>query len=864
MPVFDISPRPTKRRKTDSQENANLPLSSRAFRAVKQVVFGKSPSGSNSKSRDGSRSTDVATSVRTVMRTGRSSTDEVVDWDVPDSDDGGSEIPEKPAKPPSAVRSEQSIGMEPNSPDFTTNKRPRRSQLGHIGVNGSAGHESSVLVKHTKTVKRTLKTCPTSQDHDELAGDTTQGAVVDSANGIRTASTRKGRQQAEKVNDRRKTRNNVALGESKKENDVPLSRSNITGSLHGIHAEDANHPESERSNGDKPRPPSVKPDTFVNVPEIPTIRSGRKRGLQEFAGVDDTPINLTPSTPSGRKRGRPRKQTTKVTAIQNGQGDDLGFKEISPRRRSNDTSLMKADNVNETSPIDEAFPPVISRIAPESKGRRTTEGTGDGPSAAKSTSSKDIVERVLESATEDTIQGHAKELRFILKENTMGSLANLKTQLMDNITGKRRLPLVNLEEEHQKVRQLVEQTVLAGEGNSMLVIGSRGTAKTVLVESVVEELAVDHRDEFHVVRLNGFVHTDDKLALREIWRQLGREMEVDDDTGGRNNYADTLTSLLALLSHSAEASDAEQEHIAKSVIFVIDEFDLFASHPRQTLLYNLFDVAQSRNAPIAVLGLTTKIDVVESLEKRVKSRFGQRHVYLSLPKSYTAFQNICKSALSSQHSTISTRLTHEDASFQRLCTAWTNYVNALFTDDDIFDGLLFKMYTQTKSVSAFLAACLLPISFLSPSSVPTGMDFAAHTLSPPDSKLHLLPGLSDLELSLLIAAARLDIILDTDMCNFNMAYDEYQRLASRVKAQSSAAGQTAVGSGARVWGREIASGAWEHLANLELILPATGGGGKGEMGRANGRMWRVDVGLEEIGPSASGMNSVMAKWCKEI
>jgi origin recognition complex subunit 4 len=39
----------------------------------------------------------------------------------------------------------------------------------------------------------------------------------------------------------------------------------------------------------------------------------------------------------------------------------------------------------------------------------------------------------------------------------------------------------------------------------------------------------EHNDEFHVVRLTGFIHTDDKLALKEIWRQLGKEMEVEDD-----------------------------------------------------------------------------------------------------------------------------------------------------------------------------------------------------------------------------------------------------------------------------------------------------------------------------------------------
>jgi origin recognition complex subunit 4 len=53
-----------------------------------------------------------------------------------------------------------------------------------------------------------------------------------------------------------------------------------------------------------------------------------------------------------------------------------------------------------------------------------------------------------------------------------------------------------------------------------------------LVESVISGLS-DQRENFHVVRLNGFIHTDDKLALKEIWRQLGREMELEDDTAGK-------------------------------------------------------------------------------------------------------------------------------------------------------------------------------------------------------------------------------------------------------------------------------------------------------------------------------------------
>lgn len=457
------------------------------------------------------------------------------------------------------------------------------------------------------------------------------------------------------------------------------------------------------------------------------------------------------------------------------------------------------------------------------------------------------------------LDSHAQALQRMLHESPE-TLTALKTHLLSGLTGNRRLPLVNVDDEVVKVKQLVEQTILAGEGNSMLLIGSRGSGKTSLVETVLSDLASDHREAFYVVRLNGFIHTDDKLALREIWRQLGREMDVEnDDLGGRNNYADTLTSLLALLAHPATEED--ESATARSVVFILDEFDLFASHPRQTLLYNLFDVAQSRNAPIAVLGLTTKVNVVDILEKRVKSRFAQRYVHLSLPKNFRAFQDVCFSALSYRPSTHDS-LQHNKIDLQGLSAAWIDYLINLFKTP-LFQQLLQTLYTSSKSVSAFMNAALLPISAMSSTTIPTAKSFGSHTLHPPDSKIALMSSLSTLALSLLIAAARLDIILDADVCTFGMAYEEYVALASKSKMQTSAAGQMAIGGGARIWSKELAKGAWEHLGKLELVLPAVGG----NRGAGKGEMWRVDVGLEEIGgvlESEGGRGGPLGRWCREI
>lgn len=69
--------------------------------------------------------------------------------------------------------------------------------------------------------------------------------------------------------------------------------------------------------------------------------------------------------------------------------------------------------------------------------------------------------------------------------------------------------------------------------------------------------------------------------------------------------------------------------LSRPTIIVIDAVDLFALHARQALLYCLFDTAQSCRVGagtkgIAIVGVTSRIDTINTLEKRVKSRFSGR------------------------------------------------------------------------------------------------------------------------------------------------------------------------------------------------------------------------------------------------
>ncbi|KAI9804499.1 MAG: hypothetical protein M1825_001398 [Sarcosagium campestre] len=655
-----------------------------------------------------------------------------------------------------------------------------------------------------------------------------------------------------------------------------------------------------RSNGSLIHDISVAPSPEEkNNADAPLSGSARGRSPEAFRDIPKAPENglVGILTPTKRKRGRPKKSVTfnkdnaQVTAkplmfedipkdvvhnVRN-RGPLVLSTGLSPAPVRSDPVQFEGSNATATSPV------------PDGVDIRRSNGTINHSPASSIPSAgtenfKDFLLRATDEGNRDRM------------------VTVIKSILLDKLCGRSRIPLYGVNDEYRKVHRLVERSVVAGEGNSMLIIGARGSGKTTMVEQVISDLSVDHRDAFHVVRLNGFFHTDDKLALREIWRQLGREMEVDDGNAEKlSNYSDTLASLLALLSHPSELSDSEPERAAKSVVFVLDEFDLFASHPRQTLLYNLFDIAQSRKAPIAVIGLTTKIDVSDSLEKRVKSRFGHRHVHLSLAKSLPAFSEICKRALSITQEDVNRVSTpgEESTIAPMLVEHWTQFIDHLWQTDTILENLLHSIYYRTKSAREFFASCIIAISALSPTTTThlTGRSLIQDRLAGPESKLHFLAGLSDLDIALLIAAARLDVILDTDTCNFNMAYDEYVSLASRARAQSSslsssaattmaspgAAGSVIV-TGARVWGRHVALAAWETLATYELIVPSVGAGGatgasgaaaaggvSGSGGGAGsrdvaraGRMFRVDVALEEIAPALPGLAAVMVKWCKEI
>ncbi|TDL29491.1 hypothetical protein BD410DRAFT_679314, partial [Rickenella mellea] len=192
---------------------------------------------------------------------------------------------------------------------------------------------------------------------------------------------------------------------------------------------------------------------------------------------------------------------------------------------------------------------------------------------------------------------------------------------------------------HQ-LTELLKGSVERGEGNSCLIIGPKGSGKT----RICNQALLDVSTRPITIRLSGHVQYNDRLAMREIARQVSIQANEslsaafgndEDPFAGKpgehaeNDDGDDLNTVLPPTSHLPSLISSLSS-LSRPVVILIDAFDLFTGHARQALLYCLLDAVQScrtggeGNRGIAVVGLTSRVDVVNLLEKRVKSRFSHR------------------------------------------------------------------------------------------------------------------------------------------------------------------------------------------------------------------------------------------------
>ncbi|XP_022197552.2 origin recognition complex subunit 4 [Nilaparvata lugens] len=354
----------------------------------------------------------------------------------------------------------------------------------------------------------------------------------------------------------------------------------------------------------------------------------------------------------------------------------------------------------------------------------------------------------------------------------------------------------DLDSELSQVSFLMERTVNASESDSVLIIGPPGCGKTMLVKEALQNLKTTcDKDKYISVQLNGLIHTDDNLALRDIIHQMN---VVFDGTKVTSNFSENLQLLLHSLRNG-------EDKISKAVIFVLEEFHLFCAHRNQTLLYNLFDTVQSTRG-VCVIGLTSRLDVAEMLEKRVKSRYSHRQILLLQPATIEKRMQLFKELL----------ILPNDRSRNSIDSAyrdkWNKNIESLAKDNRVIRCVQ-RQLELDGSESGFRVFLMLLVCQLDVDcpSITSDAIHNTHNKISNDDKITLLEGLSVLEICLIIAMSHQNEIYDGDPFNFEMIANRYMKFASQ-------------NSSIQIMQRPVLLKAFERIKHLELISPVSSAG----------------------------------------
>ncbi|KIJ20046.1 hypothetical protein PAXINDRAFT_107733 [Paxillus involutus ATCC 200175] len=326
---------------------------------------------------------------------------------------------------------------------------------------------------------------------------------------------------------------------------------------------------------------------------------------------------------------------------------------------------------------------------------------------------------------------------------------------------------------YTQLQDLLTGTVIRGEGNSCLLLGPRGSGKTTLIERVIKALP----ENPIVLRLSGYAQHNDRLALREIARQLSQQTgktflndggdvdEADDET---DPFVDPVPSVALPPPSHLPALVSVLPTLSRPTVVILDAFDLFAQHARQSLLYCLLDTVQScrtgqGNNGLAVIGVTTRIDTINLLEKRVKSRFSRRMIRTAPPSDLHRWIDLSRHIL----------CTPTDPS-EEWGSLWNLAVHKFLEDRKVTDMMkdTFALTRDVRMLEQVLTSIVVNLQTASP--FPTLFHLSSAISAQRTRRQFLnLHTLSYPSVCLLIAAMHVHTV-GHDVITFEMLYDAFR------------------------------------------------------------------------------------------
>lgn len=494
--------------------------------------------------------------------------------------------------------------------------------------------------------------------------------------------------------------------------------------------------------------------------------------------------------------------------------------------------------------------------------------------------SKDYVQKLLSGGNETFTTGVESSLK---DQDDFKDFVKFKKYILSHLNltlPSKHIRLYSyLKDTYNEISRILEQSIIQKESHSVITVGPRNSFKSFLINYKLDLLSEDYHDQFITIKLNGFIHSEN-AAINGIATQLENQLKkissqrnnnsthininssrlednkrkkreeetkekstkkntdnsdvgVNQDDNSNNISSGSLTEVFEKILRLLDSASREKissstsktsETTKITVVFIFDEIDTFAGPVRQTLLYNLFDMVEHARVPVCIFGNTTKLNILELLEKRVKSRFSQRVIYIPKINSLDNF----KLAIEEQLIPMEGIDNYNNIKYVK---EWRTFIQTLLQDEDskLFQNIKIN-YETFKSLITFRNG-ITPLiveatSFKDLKDMFQSMElFTKYNVNQLQSSLSArVKSLSNLELAILICSCRVALKTKDDTTNFNLTYSEYKSMVKLMNNMIPSSSPTTLFNNSNIfehsmklWSKKDIKNIWETLQALDFL-----------------------------------------------
>ena len=131
--------------------------------------------------------------------------------------------------------------------------------------------------------------------------------------------------------------------------------------------------------------------------------------------------------------------------------------------------------------------------------------------------------------------------------------------------------------------------------------------------------------ELRIVRVNSILNNTEQKMLTKFFESL--------------NFKSGQKSYHIEMINEVQEYFKEQKNLC--IVFVLEDIDFYIEWSKQHMLYKILDMLGYAQIPFVFIATSQKVDIIDSFEKRIKSRFSQRQIYF-YDDDFKAFQDIIK------------------------------------------------------------------------------------------------------------------------------------------------------------------------------------------------------------------------------